>query len=66
MTSSELILSKIAARLAIIVTLGLLGHLPDQRHQRPLAQANAIEISEASPPASRLENRTHETVGYAD
>lgn len=66
MTGSELILSKIAARLAILVTLGFLAYLPDQRHQPPIAQANATDMSEARPQASRLENRTNATVADAD
>jgi hypothetical protein len=66
MTTSERVLSKIALRLAVMVTLGLLGHLPDQRHPPPIAQANATEPGEAFPQASRLAGRTNEAVGYAD
>src|ERR1700744_188524 len=64
MTTSELILSKIASRLAVMVVLGLLGHLPDQHHQPPITQANAIETSAVYPQASSLENRPNDTVGY--
>jgi hypothetical protein len=66
MTTSERILSTIASRLAIMVLLGLLGHLPDQRHQSPIDRADAIEMSAAGSPASGVENRTDAAAGYAD
>ena len=66
MTTSELVLSKIASRLAIMVILGLLAHLPDQRHRPPIDPADASEISAIGRQASMPENRAEATVGYSD
>lgn len=66
MTTSELLLSKIALRLAVVVVLGLVGHLPDQRRQPLTAQADAIEMSAASSRPSALENQTNAAAGYTD
>lgn len=66
MTTSELILRKIALRLAIMVAFVLLGHLPDRRVQLPTAPAHATEISATCPPSPDLSIRLDVARPYTD